>query len=264
MFALPPLTVKWLSITVVQVLLCASTYSAERLDPSPYSKFAPIAKAGKKMGPSIPSRIGMLIIYSPALVLAWLQCLVPGAWGTASVPGLVSVMLCIHFLKRVLEVLLLHRYSGGMPSGMACMIGVFYSLGALLVNAAVRTEAAGHTATGPPGLAAWLGALVFAVGQAGNFYHHWLLARLRKDGAKSTGYAVPQGGLFPCVNSPHYLFELVAWYGIAVAASQLNVLLLAVSTTGYLAGRSVSATEWYRKTIQGFPASRRNLVPFLF
>ena len=50
---------------------------------------------------------------------------------------------------------------------------------------------------------------MFAVGSAGNLYHHHLLASLRKGG--DTGYKVPMGGLFELVAAPHYLFELVAW-----------------------------------------------------
>lgn len=256
--AMPPMTAKWLSITALQAVMSGTTYAAERMDPAPYSKFAQISEAGKK-GRTVGSRTGMLIIYTPALLLAS-QMSTDGGQGVSDVPGLVATMLCAHFLKRVCEVLFLHKYSGGMPLAMACMIGLFYALTALLENYAVRTDAA---LSGPPGFTS-LGSLLFLIGEAGNFYHHWLLAQLRKDKRTDVGYTVPQGGLFPYVNSPHYLFELVAWYGIAVAARQLNVLLVAVSMTGYLAGRSVGVTEFYRKNVQDFPASRKHLVPLLF
>lgn len=237
-----------------------TTYPVERMDPAPYSKFAAAAEGAKKMGPQVPSRVGMLIIYTPALMVAVRQGLELDQ-GLGSVPGLVAALLFTHFLKRVCEVLFLHRYSGGMPLAAACMIGIFYALTTLLENVAVRTEeAAGEH----PGLVV-LGGLLFVVGEVGNFYHHWLLATLRRGGTAATGgYQVPQGGLFTLVNSPHYFFELVAWYGIAAVARQLNVLLVAVSMTGYLAGRSVGVTEWYQKSVPGVPASRRHLVPCVF
>ena len=81
-------------------------------------------------------------------------------------------------------------------------------------------------------------------GELGNLYHHVLLASMRRNKGASpsppaasdvkrdastpptppapvaTGYSVPQGGLFPLVAAPHYLFEIVAWVGIALAAQQ--------------------------------------------
>ena len=50
---------------------------------------------------------------------------------------------------------------------------------------------------------------------------------------QAKAYSVPQGGLFPLVATPHYLFEIVAWLGIALAAQQLNALLV---TAGMAAG----------------------------
>ena len=50
-----------------------------------------------------------------------------------------------------------------------------------------------------------------------NGYHHSVLAgmrtRLGKAGKKA--YVLPSAGLFRFVVCPHYLGELVAWYGIS-------------------------------------------------
>lgn len=59
------------------------------------------------------------------------------------------------------------------------------------------------------------GALLFAVGATFNYYHHYMLSRLR-DGAK--GYKIPWGGLFDIVTCPHYLFEMTVFLGVAMVA----------------------------------------------
>ena len=59
-----------------------------------------------------------------------------------------------------------------------------------------------------------LGILLFVIGMGGNFYHHYLLSRLRKDGEK--GYRIPHGGLFEFVVCPHYLFETIDFVGLAL------------------------------------------------
>jgi len=109
------------------------------------------------------------------------------------------------------------------------------------------------------------GLALFSIGQAGNLYHHILLARLR--GAKAEGdtssidpatrkrsYQLPTGGLFDLVTMPHYLFEIIAWVGLSLCTQQLNVILVAAGMSSYLSGRAAATTEWYR---QKFPKAVR-------
>jgi hypothetical protein len=92
-------------------------------------------------------------------------------------------------------------------------------------------------------------------GQAGNGYHHVLLARLRrapgaaKDDSSTqrspakAAYSIPSGGLFKYCAAPHYLFEVIVWLGIALAAQQLNALLAAAGMASYLAGPYTSSSS---------------------
>ena len=105
------------------------------------------------------------------------------------------------------------------------------------------------------------------MGICGNFYHHYLLASLRKNnGGATKRYVAPRGGLFEFVAAPHYLFELFGWFGIAVAANHLNAYLVFGSMCSYLAGRSVSQNKWNKKVFSKteWPSSRKNVVPFIF
>ncbi len=105
------------------------------------------------------------------------------------------------------------------------------------------------------------------VGQLGNFYHHWLLASLRPSKTKDEGasaYKVPSSGMFHLVTMPHYTFELVSWFGVAVVAGSLNSLLVVASMTSYLGGRAVATKRWYVANLKGFPRERKAIIPFLF
>jgi very-long-chain enoyl-CoA reductase len=105
------------------------------------------------------------------------------------------------------------------------------------------------------------------IGIRGNLKHHLILANLRSSGGpKKTGYVAPKGGLFDYVAAPHYMFELIAWLGMAIAANHLNVYLVFFTMTSYLSGRSVAQNVWNREHFskQDWPTSRKNLVPFLF
>ncbi|KAF0907950.1 hypothetical protein E2562_022336 [Oryza meyeriana var. granulata] len=113
------------------------------------------------------------------------------------------------------------------------------------------------------------GVVVFAIGVAGNFYHHRLLSQLRTTKQDSDGdggekqYKIPTGGLFGLVTCPHYLFEIVSFFGFAMIAQTVHALVIAFGTAVYLAGRSCATRRWYESKFEDFPASTKALVPYL-
>jgi hypothetical protein len=211
-FSIAPLPsgVVGIAATVLQVAAMCVSYKAERTSPSEYSKFASLKEDTLKN--PIPSQLGMWILH-----ISWT---VVGVVDFHVTPSLVAPLLLIHYFKRVAEVTYLHKYSGQMPMQQAVMIGFVYVFYA--------TEIASNAVPLGYNDPVWktLGLNLFFIGILGNLYHHYLLANLRKDsnntpkGARR--YQPPVGGLFPPVAAPHYFFELVAWFGIACVAQQVN------------------------------------------
>ena len=261
-----------LALTAMQLLVALTSYGTE-INPktrATYSKFAKVDVDGgdSSKTKTWPSRLAMMVIYTPALLVAAAVCLgfSVGSGLLSSLPGpsAASFLMAAHFGKRCLEVMLLHRYSGRTDRGTPTMIGFYYALTSLLICAC--GDRTGETSGGPPSS---LGKALFCVGLAGNFYHHRLLAGLRSgDGGGGTKrrYVPPRGGMFSLVAAPHYLFELAGWLGAATVVHHVNAYLVVLSMTSYLAGRSVAQNEFNRlKFDEGeWPRSRRNLVPFLF
>jgi very-long-chain enoyl-CoA reductase len=267
---------------------------------SPTQQQQQSANTAASSSPTLSSRDGMAVIYGGGLLVSALAPVVlPGAFGLppgssfgaaalltspAARPFLVAALLALHFLKREAEVFFLHKYSGGMPTSTALMISAVYTATALqyLYFTHVAAESGFFASSAPSATAAVAGVLLFVVGQAGNFYHHWLLARLRSSGGgdddagkkndgdssssnkKRKAYAVPQGGLFPLVACPHYLFEIVAWLGLAVATQTVVPLVSCAGMASYLAGRSAATRRWNRANLPGYPRARGRLVPFLW
>nr|CAB3451982.1 unnamed protein product [Digitaria exilis] len=222
-----------------------------------YSKFARASAA------LLPSRAGMFVLYAPAFVAALASFAVPGA-----VQGprahLLAAAIAIHFLKRVLEVLFVHRYSGSMPLVTALFISSYY------LSSSIAMIYAQHLSNGLPDPAVDLlypGVLVFFVGIAGNFYHHYLLSRLRASGGGGSDkkvYKIPRGGLFELVVCPHYLFEIIGFFGFAMISQTLYALAVAIGTAAYLAGRSAATRKWYAAKFEEFPARVKALVPYVW
>ncbi|GLJ24749.1 hypothetical protein SUGI_0473110 [Cryptomeria japonica] len=201
-----------------------------------YSKFAQTRQV--KEAKKISSRNGMLICYGPSLVASLVFLLYKveyiGSTDLLSSMGMkqgagphllaLASALTIHFLKRELEI-----SEGLQPPGRDLM---------------------------------WFGVALFCIGIGGNFYHHYLLSRLRKNG--KTGYVVPSGGLFDLVVCPHYLFEIVDWMGLAFISQTLYSWVSVFWTVVYLSSRSYATRQWYLQKMEDFPKQRKALFPFIF
>jgi hypothetical protein len=214
------------------------------------------------------SRIAMMVIYTPSFITS-VALLALGLCGADTIgpvivpsPSLAALFSAIHFGKRCLEVMFLHKYSGHTDRGTPTFISVYYTLVTLLTVYSARRMDEDDNIT----MMAF-GVVLFAMGIAGNFYHHYLLAKLRSDNNEVTGsskYLVPRGGLFDYVATPHYLFELIGWLGIAIVANHFNIYLVFAGMSSYLAGRSIAQNEFNRAKFDDWPEERRNLIPFVF
>jgi very-long-chain enoyl-CoA reductase len=217
-----------------------------------YSKFA----KGVVLGPTVPSRVGMTLVYAPACyfgVSALGKMSSQTLWTHRT--ALTSAMMVAHFGKRTLECLFLHSYSGGMPLASSLFISFFYS---------ILSVSNSHYAAFSPPLTGFpsVGFALFLVGTLGNLYHHVLLANLRKPG--ETGYKVPRGGWFEYVAAPHYFFELMGHLGVAMTTQHFVSLGMFTGMAAYLVERSMAQSAWNRKKIEDYPRDRKNIVPMLF
>lgn len=253
-------------ITGLQILNILTSFHNEKNPDTrtQYSKFIKndkpnsINASAKTM---ISSQAGMMIIYTPALLMSIFVTTYSGKDNILPLPmtSPAATLCYIHFAKRCLEVLLLHKYSGTVELMTSSAIGIFYMLTTLLICSVANKH--------PSEVMSVIGTGLFAVGIVGNFYHHYLLARLRAlgDSSSKKRYVAPKGGLFDYVAAPHYLFELIGWLGVSLVATHVNVFLVFLGMCSYLGGRAVSQNEFNRQTFpENWPVSRKNILPFLF
>lgn len=71
----------------------------------------------------------------------------------------------------------------------------------------------------------YAGLTLFVVGEVGNLIDHLILRNLRNAGGTERG--IPQGLGFSLVTSPNYMFETLAWTGIALVSWSLSTVLFA-------------------------------------
>lgn len=157
------------------------------------------------------------------------------------------------------QVLFIHKYSGTMPIDTVIIISGSYFLFAVSVSYSQ------HLTTGFPDPMIdlkYAGTAMFLVGIIGNFYHHYLLSKLRKEGEKQ--YKIPRGGLFDLVVCPHYLFEILGFIGISCISQTVNALSFTVGSTSYLIARSYATRKWYLSKFEDFPKDVKAIIPYVF
>lgn len=110
-----------------------------------------------------------------------------------------------------------------------------------------------------------IGMLLFLVGLSLNILSDATIRELRSnqeyDGKGH--YGIPQGGFFRYVSNPHYLGEIVEWFGWAILINNAAGWAFAWFTFANLLPRAVFNHRWYLKTFSNYPKNRKALIPFL-
>jgi hypothetical protein len=209
----------------------------------------------------MPSRLGWLLMESPAVVLfAAIYALGDRAWQAA--PLALAGLWMFHYVHRNLVFPFRLRESGKrMPVVIAAMAFAFNTL-----NAYVIARWISHLGEYPT---SWLwdprfilGAAVFAIGSGINHRADTTLIGLREPG--ESGYKIPEGWLFDRITSPNYLGEILEWFGYAIATWSLAGLAFAIFTAANIGPRAFANRRWYRETFPDYPPDRKALIPFVW
>lgn len=123
-------------LTGVQIFLTCANFSTETKPETraQYSKFAQQDNTDSEE--MIGSKDGMTIIYAPAFVASSALYFLPEVTnGVSFIPAqtLAATFVIIHFMKRLLEVFFLHKYSGKVSKSLSSAIGFYYAIVAAII-----------------------------------------------------------------------------------------------------------------------------------
>ncbi|RZC77840.1 hypothetical protein C5167_002048 [Papaver somniferum] len=239
LFPLPSSVFMACSITLVSSFIAG--ISESKGNNLPYSKFGNTnsGQKSKKESVFLSGRIGMLIVYTPALLASAISFWVYPNHDFRFL--LVNSALALHFFKRDLEVSFVHKYSGKMMLDSAIKISLSYCISTVsmiynqhLMQGIVVYSVGIHD---PKMDLKPVGIVVYSVSIMGNFYHHYLLSKLREDHDKK--YKIPKGGLF---------------------GRTIYQFCFTVGTICYLTGRSIATRKWYLSKFPNFPKHIKALM----
>eukprot|EP01132_Coremiostelium_polycephalum_P011132 gene11132-13632_t len=223
----------------------------------------------KDLGPQISWTLVFLTEYAgPLLIYPLFYFFTQQIYGQTTpkkfVQELALICYSLHYIKRLLETIFIHRFSHGtMPLSnlfkncsyyWGCTIMVSY-----FVNHPLFTE--------PPKERVYLGLALWVIGELMNFVSHVQLRNLRPAG--STERRIPSGLLFDFVSCPNYTMEILAWIGFSIFTQTLTAMIFTALGAFQMWVWAVGKHRRYRREFDGqngrlkYPSRRKILVPFL-
>lgn len=223
---------------------------------------APYGRHSRKdWGPSIPNRVGWILMELPSL-LAFTMSFLLGPGGVQPLTWIFFALYVWHYGNRSLVWPLRTRTSGKQMPLVIALLAVCFNL----VNGFIN----GYYFSAFPRIYDWswlsdlrfiLGMFLFAGGAFINWWSDQILLNLRKGGKK--GYFIPRGGLFRWVSCPNFLGEIIQWFGFALMTWSPAALAFALWTLFNLLPRGLDHHKWYRSHFSDYPSERKAVIPFL-
>lgn len=197
-------------------------------------------------GPQIPWRTVFLVEYlGPLLIHPALYYFLPSPQ-PSYLQTLSLALVLIHFSKRELETLFLHRFSAAtMPAFNIFKNSAHYWLLSGLNMAYWIYIPSAPAAQESNPLITYPGLALFVIGELGNLSNHITLRNLRSSGGAERG--IPQGLGFNVVTCPNYMFEAMVFTGISLVSWSLSTVLFAVVALGQMGLWAKKKESRYRK-----------------
>ena len=180
-------------------------------------------------------------------------------------PSTLQVLTCwtitLHFLKRELETLFVHRFSNAtMPVQNIFKNSFHYWVLAGVLIAAVAYSPTSATASQGTPLLTYAGLALYTIGELGNLNAHLVLRSLRSPGGTERG--VPKGLGFDWVTCPNYLFETIAWAGILAISRSWGTAIFVAVAMAQMAVWSQKKENRYRKELgTKYPRKKFSMIP---
>lgn len=219
----------------------------------------------KKWGPSVPNKIGWILMESPVFIAMILLC-VFSERSTNIVCLIFLILFEIHYFQRSFIFPFLIRGKSVMPLSVILMGVVFNTLNALMQGGwifYVAPENMYETSwlTTPQFI---IGTLIFFAGMIINIHSDNIIRHLRKPG--DTKHYLPKKGMFKYVTSANYFGEFVEWCGFAILTWSLAGTVFALWTFANLAPRAAKIYDNYKKEFGDELDTKKvkRILPFIY
>lgn len=218
-----------------------------------------------KWGPTIPNKIGWVIMELPVFIAMIVMMSFSDRIKNPAII-VISLLFLTHYLQRSLIFPFLIKGKSRMPISIIAMGIVFNLANAYMQGGWLYYYSPEDTYT-----VAWLyspqfivGTLIFIAGMVINLQSDYIIRHLRKPG--DTKHYIPRGGMFKYVSSANYFGEITEWFGFAILTWSIPGAVFCIWTFANLAPRANSLYEKYSQEFgEEFTSlKRKRLIPFIY
>jgi very-long-chain enoyl-CoA reductase len=180
---------------------------------------------------------------------------------------LFTALMAIHFGKRLLETVFVHRFSHGTMPLMNIFKNSFHYwiLSGLLLAFEIYSPSYtqwSQSVEMKPIEYGWV--IVWVWAQLSNLSTHVTLRNLRPPGTKKRG--IPRGYGFDTpfnVSCPNYFFETIAWLAVLALTRSWSCTVFVLAAVVQMYAWAVKKHRSYRKEFKDYPSQRRAIFPYL-
>jgi len=224
----------------------------------------------KDLGPQIGWKTVFLAEYAgPLAVYLWIYQRPWLFYGETSAPisltaNIAAACYTIHYAKRLLETIFVHRFSHATMPMMNLFKNCSYYWG---FTAYVAYHVNHPLFTSPCMTQVYAGLAGFVLSELGNLAIHLNLRNLRPPGTTIRRIPMPDSNpmtqLYRFVSCPNYTYEFGAWFSFSVLTQCVPAFLFAVAGLVQMAIWAKGKHRLYVKEFKDYPKNRKAIIPFL-
>ncbi len=172
----------------------------------------------------------------------------------------------VHYAKRILETIFVHRFSHATMPIMNLFKNCSYYWGcAAFVSYFVNHPLYNGTSLGDIQVYAGLAAFIF--NELGNLSIHLALRNLRPAGSKVRKIPFPTGNpftiLFSFVSCPNYTYEFGAWLSFSIMTQSLPAFIFTSLGMYQMTVWAIGKHRNYKREFPQYPKGRKAILPFI-
>ncbi|KDR78648.1 hypothetical protein GALMADRAFT_223906 [Galerina marginata CBS 339.88] len=230
----------------------------------------------KDLGPQISWQTVFIVEYLGPILIHPLFYHFPRLWYGVDVEHsalqkYVYAFVMLHFAKRELETLYVHRFSHDTMPWLNIFrnSGHYWIFGGIFL--AVDVYRPKFSANSPyivntfrdNELFLWICAGLWAFAELSNLHTHLTVRSLRPAGSRKRG--IPRGYGFGLVSFPNYFFEILGWAIICGMTGSIGALLFTVIASVTMGKWALKKHINYKKEFgKEYPRGRKVMIPFIF
>ncbi len=211
-------------------------------------------------GPSMPSRLGWILMESPTVYLMLLFMYFFSSLGIIEMTF--TLIWMVHYVHRSFIWPLRAKLEGKRITVIVVLLATIFNLVNVYIQGSWIFIFGSYEKE-------WLwspyfiiGLLVFLIGLYINIKSDNILIKLREE--QGSGYHIPNGFLYNKISSPNYFGEILEWLGWFIMTLSPAGLVFLIWTMANLIPRAKSNHEWSIENIEGYPKDRKRIIPYLY